>query len=445
MPERGESWDDGSDWLTAVAVIVLGDQADDIVAEVAAQVHDGQENGSAVADFVLESEGFAASVSGIVELLRTRLVGGTGGDGRDGARVARTVAGLVKAGASTELARATVHAAVAAASDRVVGAWESNPGRGPAHELTGALRVVGDCEFELLRTFDTEVAEAFVEEENRERVRHAFLRAVLEGPVRDVVGVSRRSAALHLDLTPPVEVLWVMDAEDGAGEVAAFDGPFEDRIGRLRHRLRVPALPPVFMEPDPAAPLSAVLLVPSRGVGPADRAGVSLEGICAELGLVAARGTASEVTLLPVIFHRLRQTAPILPRCLRWLGPAPTLDSMFPYRLVEALTSSEAEDVLRRSIGPLRASANGADARTETWKLFIRERPTLAEAAASLSVAESTVRQRKAAIEKLLGHELRSGLFRSLAASYLFELWEDDLPPAGDPWWQQATPPELGP
>lgn len=384
---------------------------------------------------------FMATVRQTVLLFAGALTAGGRLDPAEYSAVSELAVAAVADGAPPEAIRTMIHAAAQVAVDRVLKAWEAEGRRAAGADLRAALGLVGDCEFDLLCSFEERLHHTEADGAGRERrVREAFLYRVLQGPIGDPRATARRADALGIDLALPLGVIALVDPlpdlPDRTGpESAPAGATFEDRVMRCRRGFGAPAASPVFLEPDPAAPPLAVVVVPAWAGSRADVVGAGLVELCTETRLLSIRAEAPDLAAASLVFHRLRHAATIIERCAPHVGPAATLSALFPYRLVEELTASEAEELMRGEVGPLMAKARGAAERLNTWKLLVRERLTVSETAARLNVAESTIRKRRAVIERLLGRDPRDDLLRAQAASYLLELYADELEPPGHGWW----------
>ncbi len=426
--------DDQPGRLAATVLATLQEHGPALVAEVAEEVRGEPGEWPDATGVVVEDPRFEALVRALVQ----RFVAPHAGDA-GGADEAGLAAELVGDGAPSPLVRYAVHATAVLVFDRLVSAAGAET---PAVQgaLVRALRAAMGREFEVLAAFEAAVREIEDDEGTRvARLREAFLRSILEGPVRDAAACARRASSLKLDLTTPVAVVLVVDAARGRGsEDGGPARPFEDRVMELARRPSERVSPPVFLDPTPAEPLTAALLVPAYDATRAATVPAALTAACVELGLLGVRATAGDLADVPVVYHQLRADVPRLQRCAARVGAFTSHRDLFPYGLASALSDAEAEELVRREIGPLMIEARHAVERVETWKLLVRERLADAEAAARLGVSPSALGKRKHTLRRILGRDLATEPFRAQVASYVFELWEDDLPPPGDRWWSEG-------
>lgn len=422
--------DDEPGRLAPTVVAMVQAAGDALAAEVAERVVEATCDPGERASVVVATPPFPALVSAMA----THLADVLAGRGEPPGGVVDVACELAAAGASPSLVRRAVHVTVAVVTERLVTAEETErPGRGQARLWRG-LEGVRDAEFEVLDAFESAVREADADEATRvPRLREVFLRSVVEGPVHDPESCARRGMALGVDLTPPIGLVLMVDGDPTSG--GARSPAFEERVLRCARRPRERVLPPVFVDPTPAEPSTAVVLVPAFYGSRRDEVCDALEGACHDLGVLGVQTVVSQLVDVPIAYHRLRRNAPLLERCGAYVACLADHDDLLPYRQAGDVPSSEAEALVRDEVGPLMVAARYARERVETWKLLIRERLSDTEAAERLDISVSAFGKRKQVIRELTGRTLTRGLFRSQLASYVFELWEADLPPPGDPWW----------
>ncbi len=429
-------------WIGVATMIVLREEVDDVVAGVVKRVRSASPEPRRAVSVVVESPAYTAFVRRVASIAGNALAGRSERVAEEIVTACDEAIDLVTDGASTDLVRRSIHATTAVALDRVLKHVDSERDHPTGARVRSAVGALNDCEFELLAAFERAVRAVEDDEGTRaQRLRESFLRAVLEGPVRDPLATTRRGERLDLDLTPPLGLVLLVDAASRNSRNSrksrdpSTPESFEERVQRCARRPDHRLLPPVLVDPDPGEPLCAVLAVPAYRPPLAAEVDEQLTAACDELGLLAVRASAADLAEAPVLHHRLRLHGPLLERCARHVGAFTTLDSLFPYRLVQELTSAETDELLREQVGPLVTTVRHARERVATWKLLVRERLTDPEAAERLGIGISAISKRRRVIEAIRG-DLSTGLFRSQTASYAYELWEDDLPPPGDPWWR---------
>lgn len=441
MSDTREHGDDPSGWLGAAAMVALNETASDVVSEALDRVrrHAVEEGGgdAATVDVTFDVARLDELLHEVTRALAGVLVGDGAIDPPLRAELLDRAAGVVAVGAPARVVRYAIHTTCAVAVDWLVNLAEGRPLGASLTDVRRVFTAIAEFEFDLVAGFDETVSGVDRGPGHDQRVREAFLRRVIEGPVHDPAATRQRAEVLKLDLAPPLGAVLLVEPL-GAAEDPAVE-PFEERVLRCRRRPAERLAPAVFVEPDPASPQCAVLLSPAHEGSRAASVEEALVDACVDTGLLAVRTVVADLDALPVACHDMRETAPILERCSPHTGRVPTLDALFPYTMAAGLPDWRAEELLRTEVGPWMTDARGGE-RVATWKLLVRERISDAEAGRRLHVAPGTVRKRRALIERRLGRPLSADPFRALLASYVYELWEAELPPPGDPWWSEERP-----
>lgn len=433
MDETG-SGDDPTRRLGVAVMVTLHEGVDAVVDEVTERVGAASPERHELMCVIVESPGFESLVRTVTSRIADEAHTDRPRGDDDTAGITDLGLELVEDGASAAIVRDAIHATAEVAIDRLVAVADAQDRRARA-ALRPALAAITGAEYRLLSAFDAAVRTVEDADGTRERrLRQAFLRRVLDGPVRDPTGVTRHAAVLGLELVAPFWLALLVDA----GERAPAES-FEERVGRVARQIER-ALPPVVCHPAPREPLTALVVVPdlqaSRSPGLADQLADAAVGA----GLLASHTSAEDLGSLPAASRHLRLHAPLLERCEPYVGPAPSTDGLFPYRVSRDLSTREIEALVRRKVGPLMTVKRHAGERVATWTLMVRERLSNAEAAERLGVGVRAVAGRRAAIEKLTGEDFKSDLFQAQVASYLFEMYRADFPEAGDLWWSGDDP-----
>lgn len=438
VSDTGPGGGDPSGWLGAAAMVALNESAATVVAHALERLREHaleHGRGESAVDTAIDVGELDELAHEIVRALCDVFVGARRTDPGDHVRLSDRAAGVVAIGVPAPIVRHAIHVTCAVVVERLVNVAEGRPPGSTLTDVRRAFAAVADFEFELVERFDDAVRGVDDDRGRDQRLREAFLRRVIEGPVHDPAATRRRGETLKLDLTPPFGLMLLVEplgtAEDPEAEA------FEERVLRCRRRPDERLAPAVFVEPDPTSPQIAVFVSPAHEGARAASVDEALIDACEAENLLAIRTVVPGLVELSAAYHEMRGTTPILERCSRHLGPVPTLDALLPYRVVARLPDGWAEALLRSEVGPLMADGRAAH-RLTTWKLLVRERIADAEAARRLHVARGTLRKRRASIESLLGHPLASDPFRAQLASYIHDLWEPELPPPGDPWWSEA-------
>lgn len=433
MDETG-SGDDPARRLGVAVMVALHQEADAVVAEVAERVGAVSPERHELMCAIVESPEFESLVQTVTSRIAEAVLADRPRRDDDTAAVADLGLELVDDGVSAAVVREAIYTTAEVAIDRLVAVADAQ-GRHTRAGFRPALAAITGTEHRLLSAFDAAVRTVEDVDGTRERrLRQAFLRRVLDGPVRDPAGAARHAAVLGLELVAPFWLVLLVDA----GESVPAES-FEERVGRVARQIER-ALPPVVCDPAPTEPLTALAVVPdlpaSRRPGLADQ----IAGAAVGAGLLASHTSADDLGSLPAASRHLRLHAPLLERCEPHVGPAPSTDRLFPYRLSRDLSTREIEALVRHKVGPLMAVKRHAGERVATWTLMVRERLSDAEAAERLGVGVRAVAGRRAAIERLTGEDFKSDLFQAQVASYLFEMYRADFPEAGDPWWSGDDP-----
>ncbi len=420
-------------WLALAAMVSLTNDADTVVAEVVERVREHEAADEAVVAGVVEGSDVEVLVREVAGLLGEALRARRPLDASETAVVSERADGMIATGAPLEIVRQAVHATCAVVLDRLATAGQARPAEAPPELLGRLFGIVADCEFDLLGAIGAAARSVGDDDATRdERLREAFLHRVLEGPVHDPVATARQGRALKLDLTPPFGLVLLIEPLGWTDDPSTES--FEEQVLRCRRRPEQRLLPAVFVEPDPAVPQSAILVVPAHAGEAAEAVEEALIEERDASGLLFVTATAASIGEIPAVYHRMRRIVPVMPRCARHLDAVPTLDAVLPYWSAERLPDVWAEYLLRAEVGPLMASVRTSRL-VHTWLLLVRERLTDAEAAERLHVAPGTVRKRRRTIEGLTGRRPGPESFHAQLASYVYELWEPDLPVPGDPWW----------
>lgn len=324
-----------------------------------------------------------------------------------------------------------VRAGTGAARAHVFSVWRSlEPGSGEARACERAIESICELEHGLLL-----VAEAGMRglrdrrSAEEARGRDARLAALLDHELPASAGPG--DTVFEPGLVPPYGVVVLADVTAMAAD-ADLLGRATEVLRPLGSRVIGPiAQDLAFLEPGLRA---AVALVALAGVDTdADEWGER----CARLGVVLVHDTAATLRDVRRTFQRLGRSLPAARRCTRQVGWCVTPDDLLMHRMADGLALSEQEYLLGRYVAPVAAQPNREKGRRQIDVIRASMGPgSVGDIARAVHASPNTVRNDVAAIAGLTGLEVGAHRMGFSMALVLFDLYESELPPLGDPRWQ---------
>lgn len=346
----------------------------------------------------------------------------------------RAVAQGLDLAATRALLRATVeevHERVCAVTTEVARATTPPDDAGDRLQHVGqaALRLLGEC---LTAAHDAHVA---VESDGEGRAA-GFLRQVLEGTV-DAAEVEAQAGRMGLaDFAPPFVLLAV---------TAGVESPsaLEHACVEVARRAPLRLLRPVLVEGEGGG--FAVLVGPGERVFPSRRQ--ELDEAARGVGVTLVVERAAATAALPEAFDNLRRVVTVARAVRSAHGTAFdqrvfTIDELLPHQAACSMDASLQARLLRERLGPLmtppahRAALNLAILQV---KCALGPDVTQREVGARVGLSRSAAAKRIDKIEEVTGLSFGRDFVLLSLVSHLYDLLEEHLPPAGDPWWSDPA------